>query len=204
MGQLLDALEDFQKVSSEYYETLMNILENEYCWKCPMRSTSAATQCREVHAWNKLEQGLDDGIKNHLHDKGSSNLDTEALAAKVKMKMIKKKGGNLKEQTIMINANNQNCFLPKNSWLMVKINPKKVRIGDRVLISKKNFNSPLIGSCALLAGSPFHLELVEKFFHERGLRYFKTFQGLTLPLNNALGVLVKVIDPYDANKLKLK
>jgi hypothetical protein len=205
MGQLSVALEEFQNISSEYYEMLKNILENEYCWKCPMRSTSGIAQCRDVHAWHKLEQGLDDGIKDHLHKNGLSSLDTEALAAKVRMKMIKKQGGSLKELTIVINVDeDQNCFLPKNSWLMVKINPKNVRVGDRVLISKKNFNSPLVGSCALLAGFPFHLELVEKFFHEGGVRYLKTFQGLVLPLNNILGVLIKVIGPNDANNLKLK
>ena len=198
MGQLSKAIEEFQNVSNEYYEKLKNILENEYCWKCPMRSTSSTSQCREVHAWRNLEQGLDAGIKNDLRQNGFSSLKTEALATKVRMKNIKKNGGSLKELTIAIKVDkDENCFFPKNSWLIVKINPKRVRIGDQVLISKKNFNSQLVGSCALLAGFPFHLESVEKFFHKGGIRYLKTIQGF-IPLNNILGVLIKVIYPNDA------
>jgi hypothetical protein len=204
MGQLSEALEEFQNVSSEFYNMLKNILEEEYCWKCPMRSTSGTALCREVHAWRKLEEGLDDGIRDHLLERGFSSLKTEALASRVGMKMIKKQGGNLRVLTILIKVNeDQNSFLPENSLLMVKINPKKVRGGDQVLLSQKKFKSPLIGSCALITGFPFQLELVEKFFHEGGIRYVETFNGLILPLTNVLGVLVKVIKPGDANYLEL-
>jgi hypothetical protein len=200
MGELSEALEEFQNVSSEYYELLKTILDEEYCWKCPMRSTRDTALCREIHAWRKLEQELDNGIKGHLHDRGLSSLEIEALAARVGTKMIKTQGGNLKETIVVIKVNKtQNSFLAGNSLLMVKINPKKVRSGDQVLIPKKKLKSPLIGSCALLAGFPFQLELVEKFFHEGGFRYVETFNGLILPLTNVLGVLVKVTKPSDGN-----
>jgi hypothetical protein len=205
MGQLSEALEEFQNVSTEFYKKLEKILEDEYCWKCPMRSTSGTALCQEVHAWRKLQEGLNSGIRHHLLKSGFSFLETEALAARVGTKMIKKQGGNLKELTIIIKVNqDQNPFLPENSLLMVKINPKKVRTGNRVLIPKKNYKSTLIGSCALLAGFQFQLEVVLKFFHEGGVRYVETFHGLILPLTNVSGVLVKVIKPGDPNYLELK
>jgi hypothetical protein len=205
MGQLSESLEEFQNVSSEFYKLLKKILEEEYCWKCPMRSTSGTALCREVHAWRKLEEGLDDGIKDYLLESSLSSLEIEALAARVGTKIIKRQGGNLKESIVVIKVNeDQNSFLAGNFLLMVKINPKKVRCGDQVLIPKKNLKSPLIGSCALLTGFPFQLELVRKFFHEGCSRYVETFNGLILPLTNVLGVLVKVTKPSDVNHFDLK
>jgi hypothetical protein len=205
MGQLSEALEEFQNVSSEFFDKLKKILEKEYCWKCPMRSTSGTAMCREIHAWYKLEEGLDDGIGKHLLESGFSSLEIEVLASRVGNKIIRRQGGNLKRRTILINVNkDQNHFLPENSLLMVKINPKMVRGGDRVLIPQNKIKYPFIGSCALLAGFPFDLELVEKFFHEGGIRYVETFNGLILPLTNVLGVLVKVIKPGEAKHMELK
>jgi len=199
MGQLSEALEEFHEVASAYYKKIMNILEDEYCWKCPMRSTSGIALCREVHAWRKIEEVLEEGIMDNLLLNSFSSLEVEALAARVRAKMIKKNGGELKELTIIMKVKEDQNVIKSRSVLSVKINPKRVQVGNQVLIPLKSLKSPLIGNCALLAGFPFQLEAVEKFFHQDGVRYVKTVEGVILPLTSVYGVLMKEIKPNDAN-----
>ena len=204
MGELSDALKEFHEVSSAYYKKIMNILEDEYCWKCPMRSTSGTALCREVHAWRKIEEVLEEGVMDHLFVSGFSSQEIEALSARVRAKMIKKNGGKLKELTIIMKVNEDKNAIISRSILMVKINPKRVQAGDKVFIPLKSLKFPLIGNCALLADFPFHLEPVEKFFHEGGVRYVKTVEGVILPLTSIFGVLVKEIKPNDVNYPELE
>jgi hypothetical protein len=199
MGELSDTLKEFHDVSSAYYKKIMNILEDEYCWKCPMRSTSGTALCREVHAWCKIEEVLEEGVMDNLLVNSFSSLEVEALAARVRAKMIKKNGGELKELTITMKVNEYQNVIKSKSVLYVKINPKRVQVGDKVLIPLKSFKFPLIINCALIAGFPFQLEAVEKFFHEGGVRYVKTVEGVILPLTSVYGVLMKEIKPKDAN-----
>lgn len=40
MGELQERLDEFQIQTETAFHEIMNILEDKYCWKCPMRSTS--------------------------------------------------------------------------------------------------------------------------------------------------------------------
>ena len=50
MGELQNRLFKFQKESRTAYEDIKKILNDKYCWKCPMRSTRTQSQCREIHS----------------------------------------------------------------------------------------------------------------------------------------------------------
>jgi hypothetical protein len=48
MTGISDNLEEFRKLSQIKYKNLIESLEEEYCWKCPMSTNSSETFCREV------------------------------------------------------------------------------------------------------------------------------------------------------------
>jgi hypothetical protein len=198
MGELSDIFKEFQDISREYYRKSMQILTDEYCWKCPMRSTSSNTHCREVHAWRKLQEAMEDGIADHLLAIGISTLEKEDLYARIQRKRIKKQGGKLKEFNIHIRLKEDlNSQIPAESVLLVRVNPKRVQTGEQVLIPDKSLKPPLFGSCALLAGLPFQVATVKKYYHEGNIWRLETGEGVYLPLESVLGVLIRVMKPED-------
>ena len=82
MGELSDALDEFQEVTEKYYQEIMGILEDKYCWKCPMRTNRKETLCNEVEAWIRLTEAMESGVKKKLNENKLSIEDTEAITIK--------------------------------------------------------------------------------------------------------------------------
>lgn len=89
MGELSEALEEFTQASREHYKKIQEILKDQYCWKCPMRSTSKRTNCNEIDAWIRLTGAFEKGIHQHLIlDKKEEEI--EFLTSRYLSKIIKK------------------------------------------------------------------------------------------------------------------
>jgi len=89
MAGISDNLEEFRKLSQIQYKDLIESLEEEYCWKCPMRTNSSEAFCREVDSWIRLTNTFEMGVKDHLTEKGIPTDCLEVLGAKLlEKKMI--------------------------------------------------------------------------------------------------------------------
>lgn len=198
MGKLSDNLDEFQEKVQKAYAKIMKILEDDYCWKCPMRSTSTKSRCREVHAGRVLQEAVDGGIWGQLISNEVSQLEVEALIIRMLKKKIKRQGGKQKEKIIIMKVDgDETPDVPPGTLLMVKINPKRVRKGEKVLVPFEDLSSPVLGSYALVAGFPFHITEVERFFHEGNFWYLQVENERILPLESVFGVLLKVLkDDY--------
>lgn len=199
MGELQERLDEFQIQTETAFHEIMNILEDKYCWKCPMRSTSKNSRCREIHSSRVLKEAMDEGINSKLNELDIHPVEIEALIMRMIKKKIKKKGGIQKEKIIIINIDNgQNTDLSSCTKLMVKINPKKVQKGEIILIPDKPLEYPTLGAYALVAGFPFQVVVVEKVFHKGNFWYVKMEDKQILPMESVFGVLLKVLEEKDS------
>lgn len=198
MGTLQKRLDIFQEEIITAYQDILKILEDKYCWKCPMRSTRMNSRCREVHAGRVIRQAMDEGIVKNPHS-NLSPVEVNALIARIQKKMIKKKGGSQREKTIIIQDENQN--FNHNNWLMVKIYPKRVLKGEKIIIPQESFTSPLTGACALIAGFPFKIGVTKRVFHEGNFWYVEVEEKEVWPLESVCGVLVKGLKEGDSLKI---
>ena len=195
MGELQERLDEFQEEIKRTSNEIMIILEDNYCWKCPMRSTSTQSRCREIHAGRVLQEAVDEGIITHLLEADISQVEVEALITRMLKKKIKIQGGKQRENTIIMKVKaEQNLNIPPNSWLKIKINPRRVQVGSNILISEEPVEHPLLGSYALVAGFPFQIALVKGTFHESNFWFVEVENGEILSLESVFGVLLKVFE----------
>jgi hypothetical protein len=193
MGELQERLDEFQQQTVTAYHDIMNILEDKYCWKCPMRSTSKNSRCREIHAGKVISEVLDKAIAVKLNENKDNPVEIEALQMRILKKKIKKQGGRQGEKIITLNIEaKQNPDLSSHNQLMVKINPRKVTKGDNILIPDKTVENNILGAYALVTGFPFQMAVVEKIFHEGNFWYVEIEYKQILPLESVFGVLLKV------------
>ena len=194
MGELQKRLDEFQRQTGTAYQEIMNILEDKYCWKCPMRSTSKYSHCREIHAGKVLLEVIEKGISSKLDEEDIHPVEIEALIMKMIKKKIKSQGGRQGEKIIILTIEDeQNQYLSSCTQLIVKINPKKVLKGEKILIPDNPAEYPILGAYALVAGFPFKVALVEKAFHEGNFWYVKMGDKQILPLESVFGVVLKVL-----------
>ena len=199
MGKLQERLDEFQLQTVTVYDEIMNILEDKYCWKCPMLTTSKNSRCREIHAGKVLCEVIDKVITTKLNENNINPIEIEAIIIRILKKKIKKQGGRQREKNIILNIEaEQNQDLSSYNQLMIKINPRKVQKGDNILIPDKSVESTLLGAYALVAGLPFHVAVVEKFFHKGNFWYVEIEDEQILPLESIFGVLIKVIGEEDS------
>ncbi len=166
-------------------------MNDKYCWKCPMRSTRTQSQCREIHSGRVLQESFDEGIMNHLLETDIDQIEVEALITRMLKKKIKRAGGNQKATTIMMKVDaEQNMDLASDNWLKIKINPRRVKIGDKILVSDEVMDHLLLGSYALVAGFPFHVACVKRIFHKGNFWYVEVENGEILSLESVFGVLI--------------
>ncbi len=199
MGELQERLDEFQRQTETAYQEIMNILEENYCWKCPMRSTSKNSRCREIHSGRVLHEAMDEGITCKLNEEGVHPVEVESLIMRMLKKKIKKQGGKQREKIIILNVETgQNPDLSQDNHLMIKINPRKVQKGETILVSDKPVKHPLLGPYALVAGFPFQMAVVEKFFHEGNFWYVEMKNNKILPLESVFGVLLKILKEGDS------
>ncbi|BDZ67246.1 hypothetical protein [Methanobacterium ferruginis] len=195
MGDIQNRLDELQEEIKTTYKEIMEILEDKYCWKCPMRTTSMETRCREIHAGRVILKAVDEGIAAQLLENQIPWIEVEALILRMFKRKIKNQGGRPREKTIIFKVESeQNLDLTLNSWLMVKINPRRVRVGDEILIPIEPVKHPFLGSYALLAGFPFQITHVKRVFHEGAFWYVIVENERVLPMESVLGVLIEVLD----------
>lgn len=199
MGDLQKKLNEFQAHSKSSYVEIMKILEDNYCWKCPMRSTSDQSRCREVHTGRVLQEALEKGIINHLKNEEVPCVEAEALVTRMTKKKIKKQGGKQREKIIIMKIKSEECpDLALSSWIKVKINPKRALAGDKILIPEKALEHPLLGAYALVAGVPFQIAQVKRTYHENNFWYVEIENGGIISLESIFSVLVKVFEDEDS------
>jgi hypothetical protein len=135
MGELSKALGEFSRVSRDHYAKIQEILKDEYCWKCPMRSTSKSTSCRDVDAWIRLTGAFERGIHEHLLSKGGSETNLEAVTTRYLSKIIKKHSQNLKYHKTLVLKLKEDIkpFAKKGDLLLVKENPESIKENDLIL-----------------------------------------------------------------------
>lgn len=199
MGELQERLDEFQRQTETAYQEIMNILEDKYCWKCPMRSTSKNSRCREIHAGKVLSEVMDTGITSKLNEIDIYPVEIDALIIRMLKKKIKKQGGKQGEKIIILNVEaEQSPDLSPGNQLMVKINPRKVRKDETILVPYNSTEHSLLGAYALVAGFPFQVTVVEKVFHEGNFWYVEIEDKQILPLESVFGVLLKVLGEEDS------
>jgi len=200
MGELSETLEEFSIISKDYYAKIQEILKEEYCWKCPMRSTSKSTSCRDIDAWIRLTGAFERGIHQHILSKEESKDNLEAITNRYLSKVVKKHSRNLKyHKTVLLKLKEDiEPFAQKGDLLLVKENPESVKAGDLILWPEICPISAYWFSKAKLAGYiPFNITKICKTFHKDGCRYIKDDNGLEIPLEFISGKIIKVIDKND-------
>ncbi len=195
MGEFSKILEEFQKSSGALYQKLVDALEEDHCWKCPMRSTSSQANCKELHAWLKIQKALEEGVFEKIKENRSDE-ELEAITARFLEKRFKKeKSQEYKALMILNTEEGIHPDVPENSALLIKLHPQKVKKGDLVLL-------PLEMPCpvswffkaGLSVGVPFQVVRVGKVYHQGSLWYLKTVEGVEIPVPFILGVVLKVLD----------
>lgn len=206
MGELSEALEEFSRVSRDHYAKIQEILKEEYCWKCPMRSTSKSTSCRDVDAWIRLTGAFEKGIHENLLSKGESETNLESITTRYLAKVIKKHSQNLKyHKTLVLKLkDNIKPFAKKGDLLLVKENPESVKKGDLILWPEICPISTYWFSKAKLAGYiPFNILKVSNTFHKDGCRYINADDDLEIPLEYTVGKIIKIIVKDDPLYFKI-
>lgn len=194
MGKLSKALEEFSYISREYYAKIQQILKDEYCWKCPMRSTSKSTSCRDIDAWIRLTGAFERGIHEHLLLKDESN-NLEAVTSRYLLKLLKKHSRYLKYDKIVVLKLKEDIepFVKKDDLLIVNENPESIKYGDLILWPQICPLSFYWFSKAKLAGYvPFKILKVSNTFHKDGCRYILS-DNIEIPLEYTLGKISKII-----------
>lgn len=206
MGKLSEALEEFTTISKEYYAKIQEILMEEYCWKCPMRSTSKSTTCRDIDAWIRLTGAFERGIHQHILSKEEFKGNLEAVTNRYLSKVIKKHSRNLKyHKTVLLKLKEDiEPFARKGDFLLVKENPESVKVGDLILWPEICPVSMFWFSKAKLAGYiPFNITKVSKTFHKNGCRFINDNNGQKIPLEYTAGKITKIIRHGDPLYFKM-
>jgi len=197
MGELSNTLKEFQAISGEYYQKIMDILEDKYCWKCPMRTNSKETLCREVESWIRLTESLEGGVKDVLHLNKLSMANLEVICAKFLEKKIKSSEKN-EDSLILKLDENFEPFAKSGDFLLVKTHPLRVKKDDLVLLPRA---CPIATYWYIKtmkkATVPFKIFKVTRVFQKKGCKYIQTEEGLELPVEFLIGVVKKIINQED-------
>jgi len=198
MGELSDTLDEFQGISREYYEKIVEILKKKYCWKCPMRSTSNETFCREIDAWIRLTEALEAGIRKELTIKSYSLENLEVVAARFLEKKMKSSKISQEKDIILQLEEDTEPFARSGDYLQVKTSPRRVKVNDLVLLPRA---CPLATywytKTTKRATVPFKIFKVAKTFQRKGCRYIKTDEGFEVPFEYVIGVVIKIMGHKD-------
>lgn len=200
MGELYDSLDEFQQLSREYFLKITKILKEKYCWKCPMRSTSSETFCRDVDAWIRLNQSLEWGIQDELHEQNQSLENLELLRVRFLGKKLNPQK-KIKDNNLFFQLEfDIHPIASKGDYLFIKSNPRRVNIGDLVLLPRA---CPLATYRFLKTTGnnmvPFKICKVSSVFSKKGVKYIQTEDGLEVPLEFLMGLIREIIGPKDLN-----
>ncbi|WP_414469960.1 hypothetical protein [Methanobacterium sp. ACI-7] len=200
MGELSETLEEFATISKGYYEKIQQILKDQYCWKCPMHSTSKRTNCNEIDAWIRITGAFEQGIQGAILSEDISKDRLEHITSRYISKLFKKQRMPLKyDKTIILKLKeNTEPFAKKDDLIIVKENPESIKAGDLVLWSQICPVSILWFSKAKIAGHiPFNIIKISKTFHKDGCRYVMSEDNMEIPLEHITGKILKIIEKKD-------
>jgi len=196
MAGISDNLEVFRGVSKKHYKDLIESLEDKYCWKCPMRTNSSESFCREVDSWVRLSGAFEMGIYDYLRERGIPTNCLEVLATKMIEKKMKLDNYPKYQKLIFLKIDeDMDLGIKRGSFLLVNENPKRIKSGDKILLPN---SCPLSTMWFTKIKSIGKLQLkvfeVEKVFHKSGVKYIKTKENIELPLEYVYGLVLKVVD----------
>lgn len=200
MGELSATLDEFSRISKDFHAKVMKILEDKYCWKCPMRSTNNKTNCREVDAWRRLTSAFEIGIRNHLVSKDISSEEIETITLKYLSKILKKHDQAINyDKTVILKLKEDiKPFASKGDLLFIKENPTSVKEDDLVLWPQICPVSIYWFSRAKLTGQiPFKIIKIKNQFQKERCRYIQADNGLEIPLEYLAGKVIKIIGKDD-------
>ncbi len=201
MAGISNNLEEFRKLSQIKYKNLIESLDEKYCWKCPMRTNSSESFCREVDSWIRLSNAFEMGVKDYLKEMGIPYDCLEVLGAKLLEKKMKAEHVSPKFQKLVFIKieENLNSLINKGNFLIVKENPKTLKNGDMVLLPR---SCPLsifwFSKISFIEKMPLKIFTVDRIFHKIGVKYIKTKEGLEIPIEYVYGVICKIINENDA------
>ncbi len=192
MGELSDFLNSYSDFSQEAFQEILKILKEKYCWKCPMRSTSEQSNCREVDAWLRLTSALEEGICQYIDSQ--RNLHFSAIFLKY-LTRINKQHSLTYDKRVLIKINQDlSPFASKGSILIIDENVQKIRANDLVLIPEVcpiyayNFSRLMnVGTM------PFKIFQVTNKFSKFNVKHLKTDSGLQIPCEYVLGRITKIL-----------
>lgn len=197
MGELSDTLDEYQETSRKYYQKIMGILEDKYCWKCPMRTNSKETLCREVEAWLRLTEAMESGVRSELKLNNYLSEAMEIITVKFMEKQMKKPE-NREDNLIIRLESDAEPFARSGDFIFIKAHPLKPGKGDLVLMPRacplatywyiKTFKKATV---------PFKIYKVSRVFQKRGCRYIETEEGLEVPTEFLIGVVKNIMDHQD-------
>ncbi|MEN6329138.1 MAG: hypothetical protein ABFC91_02475 [Methanobacteriaceae archaeon] len=199
MGEFSKTLKEFQKSSGDHYQKLIDALEEDHCWKCPMRSTSSQANCKELHAWLKIQKALEEGVSGKI-GKNRSEEELEAITARFLEKRFKKEKSQDTSALLILKVEEDlHRDIPENSILLINPHPKKVKKDDLVLIPHE-LPCPVswFFKAGLMVGVPFQVARVSQSYHQGPLWYLETVDGMRMPLAFLLGRVLKVLDEDSA------
>ncbi len=200
MAGISDNLEEFRILSRRHYKDLIESLEEKYCWKCPMRTNSSESFCREVDSWVRLSVAFEMGVHDHLNERGIPKNCLEVLAAKMLEKKIRTDHISPKfQKLVFIKVENDiDHGVKKGNYLIVNEYPKTIRNGDLVLLPRAcPLSTFWFSKISYKQQLPLKIFKVEKIFHKSGVKYIKTIDDLEIPFEYIYGVIVKIVDKND-------
>jgi hypothetical protein len=195
MGKLSKTLGQYQEISRKYYQEIMSILEEEYCWKCPMRTNQDETLCREVEAWIRLTEAMESGVQEELEQHHYSLEKLRVISAKFLEKKMKKT--ELKEDSLIIKLEEDaKPYANSGDFIYVKTHPLKVKKDDLVLMPRA---CPLATYWYVTTFKkstvPFKIFKVSRVFQKMGVRHIITEEGFEVPVEYLIGVVKDIIGP---------
>lgn len=199
MAGISDNLELFREISKKHYADLIENLGEKYCWKCPMRTNSSESFCREVDSWVRLSVAFEMGIYDHLRERGIPNNCLEVLAAKMLEKSMKNDHASPKFQKLSFLKMDQNMGhgINKGDFLVVNEDTHKIKVGDKVLLPKScPLSSFWFTKTSFMDSMPLKIFIVEKIFHKAGVKFIDA-GNFDLPLEYVYGIVLKIINKND-------
>lgn len=194
-------LEEFRALTGKHYGDLVDVLEDKYCWKCPMRSTSSETFCREAEIWIRLSNAFEQGIQEELLSRNVPTGCLEMVTTKVLQKKMKNEHKSSKFHKLSFLEADEDLSpqVKKGSFMMVDEDTKSIKKGDLVLMPR---SCPLslfwFLKMSQLDEMPLKLFKVMKVSHEKGLKCIKTEEGFDVPIEYIYGVVVKIVMEGDS------
>lgn len=195
MGKLSKTLDEYQETTRKYYREIMEILEEEYCWKCPMRTNQDETLCKEVESWIRLTEAMESGFKIEMEENDYSLEKMEIITSKFLEKQMKQSPE--KEDSLIIKLEQEALpYAESGDFIYVKTQPLRVKDGDLVLMPRA---CPLATYWYLKTSKkstvPFKIFKVSRVFQKIGVRYIETEEGFEIPLEYLIGVVKDIIGP---------